>query len=191
MNTEQLSFGQRIDPENGLIECWFSHGSLDWVKEQDFSEKDIIMFGGGLGDVWLSKRCKTLVVIERNADWLSSLKRRREFYMAMNLYYVHRPMEDCVGRDEEYMQRDESFEPDIIINDDAYRYEVCVMAEDYFKNKKGGGILITDNWMQSYVFICPAAEKLLSKYESKIFEQADHVDNDGINKWKTAIHFIK
>jgi hypothetical protein len=92
--------------------------------------------------------------------------------------------------DEMYCAIPDGFEPDIIINDDAYRYEVCVMAEKYFK-AKGGGILITDNWQQSYVFMCPAAAELLEPYEAHIHEQADHLDNDGINKWKTAIHFIK
>jgi hypothetical protein len=52
-------------------------------------------------------------------------------------------------------------------------------------------VLIVDNWFQSYVFICPAAVELLKDFEQQIFEQADHTDNDGVNKWKTAIFYIK
>jgi len=62
MNTE-LSFGQRIDKENGLVECWFTWGALDAIKKKDLSDKIVWMFGAGLGDVWLSKRCKELHVV--------------------------------------------------------------------------------------------------------------------------------
>ena len=79
---------------------------------------------------------------------------------------------------------------DVIINDDAYRTEVCEIAVKYFKNN-GGGILISDNWKQSFVWISPKAEEIMQPFEAHIHEQADHIDNDGINKWKTAIHFIK
>ena len=39
----ELSFGQRIDPENNLVECWFTHGALDWIKSQDLKGKNILM----------------------------------------------------------------------------------------------------------------------------------------------------
>ena len=60
MNTDILSFGQRLDPENGLVECWFTHGALDEIKSMDLSDKNILMFGAGKGDYWLAKRCKKL-----------------------------------------------------------------------------------------------------------------------------------
>jgi len=183
MNTDiQLSFGQRVDPENGLIECWFTHGCLDWIKQQDWKDKNILMYGGGLGDAWLASKCKTLTVIERRGEWVRC--------HAENLTHVIRTCNDCSGTQDYYTEIPSDKKFDIIINDDAYRYEVCVVAEKYFK-ENGGGILITDNWQQSYVFMCPAAEELLKLYEAHIHEQADHLDNDGINKWKTAIHFIK
>jgi len=193
MNTD-LSFGQRIDPENGLVECWFTHGALDEIKSMDLSDKNILMFGAGKGDYWLAKRCKKLCIVERNIDWIPKTLEDAigiQLMLGIRLNYVYRPCNDSSGMDEMYCQIPDGFEPDIIINDDAYRYEVCVMAEKYFKSKEGGGILITDNWQQSYVFMCPAAAELLQPYESDIHEQADHLDNDGVNKWKTAIHFIK
>lgn len=189
MNTE-LCFGQRYDHENGLVELWLTHGALDWIKQQDWSNKNVLMFGSGMGDLWLDKRCKELVIVERNEEWM---KRGIAEGMANRWKgsYVLKLCNDCSGQSEYYIDLDDYTIPfDVIINDDAYRYEVCVEAEKYFK-QRGGGILITDNWQQSYVFMCPAASELLDKYESKIFEQADHLDNDGVNKWKTAIHFIK
>lgn len=181
MNNE-LSFGQRIDQENGLVECWFTHGALDEIKSMDLHDKNILMFGAGMGDDWLSLRCENLCIVERNGEWLRNTAKP---------FYKYRPCNDSSGMDEMYCKIPDDFIPDIIINDDAYRYEVCVMAEKYFKGKSGGGILITDNWQQAYVFMCPAAVALLEPFEAHIHEQADHLDNDGVNKWKTAIHFIK
>jgi len=152
------------------------------------------MFGAGKGDYWLAKRCKSLCIVERNLEWIPQTLESAigiQLMLKVRLNYVYRPCNDSSGMDEMYCEIPEGFVPDIIINDDAYRYEVCVMAEKYFKEKEGGGILITDNWQQSYVFMCPAAAELLNPYEVHIHEQSDHFDNDGINKWKTAIHFIK
>jgi len=183
----ELSFGQRIDPENGLVECWFTHGALDWIKQQDWSDKVVLMFGAGLGDAWLAKKCKLLYVVERNGEWLTKARNNCQENFVYNHVYCYRPCNDCSGEDEKYCAIPEGCEPDVIINDDAYRYEVIVKA----LSMKRPLFLITDNWQQSYVFICPAAEELLKDYESLIFEQTDHLDNDGVNKWKTAIHFIK
>lgn len=188
---EELCFGQRVDPQNGLVECWFTHGALDEIKSMDLSDKVIWMFGAGKGDIWLAKRCKKLYVVERNIEWIpKTLGSSIDLQVVNNvsLQYIYRPCNDSSGAEEMYTELIDGI--DIIINDDAYRYEVCVKAVDYFK-KKGGGILISDNWIQSYIWISPKSEEVMQPFEAHIHEQSDHLDNDGINKWKTAIHFIK
>ena len=185
----ELSFGQRIDPKNGLVECWFTWAALDWIKQQDWSEKNILMYGCGLGDIWLAKRCASLTVIERNLEWLEKCIEREREQSCTNLNYIHRPCNDSDGQADYYLDI-EGLNPDIIINDDAYRTECCQMAVDYFKNK-GGGILISDNWVQAFVWMSPKAEEIMKPYEAIIFEQSNHTNNDGVNKWKTAVHFIK
>jgi hypothetical protein len=100
---------------------------------------------------------------------------------------ILRECDDCSGRDEFYTEVPEGFVPNIVIVDDAYRYECIVKALTLPRPF----VLIVDNWFQSYVFICPAAVELLKDFEQQIFEQADHTDNDGVNKWKTAIFYIK
>ena len=66
----ELSFGQKYDEETGLIMPWFTHGALGEIKSMDLSDKNVLMYGAGLGDAWLAKRCKSLIVIERKEDWL-------------------------------------------------------------------------------------------------------------------------
>lgn len=183
---QNLSFGQRVDDSVGLVECWFTHGALDWIKQQDWSDKVVWMFGAGLGDAWLAKRCKWLHVVERNNDWVLSSSTNCANNNCNNVTYYYRPCNDCTGMDEMYCYIPQEILPDVIINDDAYRYEVIKTALSLTRPL----VLITDNWQQDYVFICPSAEVALQDYERIIFEQQDHKDHEG-NRWKTAIFFIK
>lgn len=180
----ELSFGQRTDETNGLVECWFTHGALDWIKQQDWSDKIVWMFGAGLGDVWLSKRCKELHVVERNAEWIYKAQELAAPNGVNNLFYYHRPCNDCSGMDKKYCEI--PIKVDVVINDDAYRFEVIEKALTLPRPL----ILITDNWMQDYVFLCPKGEELLKNFDQKIYPQVDHENHSG-NCWKTAIHFIK
>lgn len=181
----ELSFGQRKD-DNGLIQCWFTHGALDEIIKMDLSDKVVLMFGAGLGDAWLAKRCKKLYVVERNAEWLMKAADICQMNNVTNIEYIHRPCNDCSGMDEYYCEIPEGLKVDVLINDDAYRYEVIVKALTLPRPL----ILITDNWMQDFVFYCPKGEELLNDFEHKIFPCTTHTNHEG-NCWKTAIHFLK
>lgn len=185
----ELSFGQRIDPKNGLVECWFTWAALDWIKQQDWSEKNILMYGCGLGDIWLAKRCASLTVIERNLEWLEKCIEREREQSCTNLNYIHRPCNDSDGMDEYYLKFPDGFEPDIIISDDAYRTEAVFKAIEYFKSK-GGGILICDNYWQDFVWKSPTAIEALAPFEKEVLPCPSHTDHKG-DGWKTAIIFIK
>lgn len=180
----ELSFGQRIDETNGLVECWFTWSALDAIKEMDLSDKIVWMFGAGLGDTWLAKRCKELHVVERNAEWIYKAQEFAAPNGVTNLHYHHRPCNDCSGMDKEYCEI--PIKVDVVINDDAYRFEVIEKALTLPRPL----ILITDNWMQDYVFLCPKGEELLKDFEHNIYPCTTHTDHSG-NCWKTAIHFIK
>lgn len=179
-----LSFGQRVDPENNLCELWLTHGALDWIKQQDWSDKVVWMFGAGLGDVWLAKRCKELHVVERNVEWIYKAQELAAPNGVTNLHYHHRPCDDCSGMDKEYCEI--PIHVDVVINDDAYRYEVIEKALTLPRPL----ILVVDNWMQDYIFYCPKGEELLKDFEQQIFPQLDHTDHSG-NCWKTAIFNLK
>ena len=166
---------------------WLTHPFLAWAKSQDWSDKTIVMFGAGLGDAWLAKRCKKLIVIERNEEWLTKAQRYSDANMGM-VEYIYKPCNDSDGKAEYYLDI-EGLCPDIIINDDAYRTECCQMAVDYFK-EKGGGIFICDNYDQDYVWDSPKALEILSPFDKDIYPQPGHTDHSG-KCWKTATIFIK
>jgi predicted O-methyltransferase YrrM len=149
------------------------------------------MFGAGLGDAWLAKRCKHLFVVERNYEWLKTASQICADNKVGNVTYFLRKCNDSDGAADFYLELPPQ-KIDIIINDDAYRTELCQVAVDYF-TQNGGGILICDNWYQSYVWLSDKAVEIMTPYINPelIFEQPDHKDNDGVNKWKTAAFIIK
>lgn len=181
----ELSFGQKID-DNGLIMPWLTHLALDEISSIDLSDKIVLMFGAGLGDAWLAKRCKKLYVVERNGEWLMKAAEICQMNVVDNIEYLHRPCNDCSGMDEYYCQIPEGVRVDVLINDDAYRFEVIVKALTLPRPL----VLITDNWMQDYVFLCPKGEELLKDFEHTIYPCTTHTNHEG-NCWKTAIHYLK
>lgn len=186
----ELSFGQRIDPQNGLVECWFTHGALNEIKSMDLSDKNILMFGAGLGDAWLAKRCNKLIIVERNEEWIIKSAELIGANGIENIEYCFRPCNDSDGKADYYLEIPKGFEPDVIISDDSYRTEAVRMAIDYFKRKEGGGILICDNYWQDFVWKSPIAIAWLEPFDKHIHLCTTHTDHEG-NPWKTAIIFLK
>lgn len=182
----ELSFGQRIDPANRLIEPWFTHGALDEIKTWDMSDKNILMFGAGMGDRWLASKCKSIYVVERKEEWYVKGLQEIQIHNVENITYLYRPCNDGSGSEEYYCEIPEGLKIDIIIVDDAYRYECIIKA----LTLKRPLILIVDNWQQDYIFICPSAIETLRDYKGKYFIQPDHKDHEG-NPWQTAIWQLK
>jgi len=181
-----LSFGQRIDPANWLIQPWLTHGALDEIASWDMSDKNILMFGSGLGNRWLAARCKHLTVIERNEEWYNKAAEENRIHNTQNITMLLRPCNEGSGQAEYYTEIPNGMEYDIVIVDDAYRYE-CILKALTMKRPL---TLIVDNWQQDYVFICPAAVDALKEFEGKYFIQQDHKDHEG-NPWQSAIWQLK
>jgi hypothetical protein len=182
----QLYEWQKRDEENGLIMSWLTHDSLDAIKKINMTNKVVLSFGAGYGDAWLANRCKKLYVVERYEEWIIKASEICGMNGISNIEYLHRPCNDSSGFDEMYCAIPEGVSPDVIIVDDAYRYECIVKA----LSLKRSLTLIVDNWDQDYVFICPAAEEILEPFKKEIYPQKDHINHEG-NCWKTLIAHIQ
>lgn len=184
MNND-LSFGQQRD-NDGLVMSWFTPESLEVIKKMDFSDKIVFVWGAGLGDCWLAKRCKELHIVERVNEWIYKSQELLAANGITNVKYYHRPCNEGSGAEEMYCAIPDNVKPDVFIVDDAYRYE-CILKAIEMKPCT----LIVDNFMQAFVFMCPAAVEALKPYKYETYECAAHTDHDGVNKWKTLIGEIK
>jgi len=178
---------QLYDAEVDAVFPWFTHPFLEWLKQQDFSDKRILEFGGGRSTRWWRKRAKWVTTIDANIEW------------------SHKIVEDCVGLDngvlisnqinegdqsraKEYINQGDEYGPyDVVVNDGILRYEVLQKA----LSMKRPLLLIADNWHQAFVWMSPPSEELMKDEKIHIFEQEDHTDNDGVNKWKTVYWELK
>ena len=192
MNTDNLCFGQRIDPELGILEPWYTNPCMDEIKTWDLSDKVILEYGGGGSSLWWERKAKEVWTIETNEEWLKKIDNElmgcHGSYGKLKLF--HRPInEGDQTRVEEYLEFPDGCKPDIIIADGILRTEVVERAIQYFK-ENNGGILIADNFWQDYVWLSPKAVDLVEPFEKTLYPQLNHTDHSG-NCWKTLIAYIK
>lgn len=183
---DNLCFGQRIDPELGILQPWYTHGALDSISQMKLHNKIVWEFGGGSSSIWWAKKARTVYTVESNVDWYAKIIEMKAFHQLDNLFvrqgFVN---EGDQARKDEYVKALIGAErPDIIIADGIFRFEVIELALELRPS-----ILIVDNWQQDYVFICPKAEELLNPFPKEIHLQEDHKDHSG-RPWQTAIFYL-
>lgn len=186
MMPELVQWQKRDD--DGIVMPWFTHDCLNEIKSWDLSDKKVLEWGGGYSTIWWLMKAKQVVTIETNPNWYQTLVDviNKRFEGPKSTIFLRQIKEGDQTKIDEYTDVS-NYEPDIVVVDGILRYE-CIQKALSLKRPL---TLIVDNWIQAFVFMCPAAEELLKDFERKIFEQSDHTDNDGINKWKTAIFYIK
>jgi hypothetical protein len=187
---------QVVDPVSGIVFPWWTQGMLDRLQQwRDDTEAPlhaltVLEFGGGWSTAWLAAHCAHVYTIETNGFWLHNI---REWLVANNLDHkatlIWREInEGDQNRAAEYLTIPPLCDPDIICVDGILRDNCLELAVALARTRPR--IVIADNWQQSYVWMSSAAEALMRPYQSEIFEQQGHTDNDGINKWKTAIFYL-
>jgi len=191
MNTE-LCFGQRIDPELGILEPWYTNPAMDRIKQMDLSGKVVVEWGGGASTVWWRKKSKLVFTVDHNkewADWISQELEKNGLLgrgeMKGEVKYIPTHEGDHSGTQDEYVKHIYGFSPDICIVDGIHRYECAEYAVKVLKPE----ILIVDNHNQDYVFMCPKLDELLEGVKMERFIQPDHRDHSG-NPWATAIFYL-
>ncbi len=177
--------------ETGVMP-WFTIGCLEWLSKQDLSQKTILEFGSGASTAWFAKRCKRIVSIEADKNYFP-----KTIDAVKGLNNVHISLRECNEGDQSKVDFycdertcESDFNPhyDIVIVDGVLRNECLQKGIEILG--KNGGLIIADNWKQAYVWMSEAAEKLMEPYKRTVYEQADHTNNDGVNKWKTVVFEI-
>jgi len=206
MNTPELVEWQRIDPQNGLVEPWWTWPCMDVIKTWDLKDKTWLEFGSGLGTPWLRQRCKWVDSIEANREWFEKVTTLCASVgnVGNGLMYTssHGDIPDGVpSMKDMYLELiPNSILPyhvigkaankkdyDIISVDGIYRNECLEWSLNHFKGR--GGILVVDNLDQDYVWISPSANELMAPYPCEIYYQPGHTNHEG-KPWSTRIYTI-
>ncbi|HEV3223886.1 MAG TPA: hypothetical protein VGZ90_13450 [Puia sp.] len=178
----------QLKSPNGHVYPWWTHDFLTCIEKWDLSDKVALEWGGGWSSIWLASRARRVFTIETNEKWIKDIQEYADSYNMKNLELIYRPCnEGDQSKIEYYTELPQDCSPDIVCVDGVLRLECIKKAMSLGRPI----FLIVDNWQQSYVFMCPEAEEILKPFKSLVFEQKDHTDNDGINKWKTALFYLE
>lgn len=184
MSTVELVEWQRHSPTNNLIQSWWTHPMLDLIETWDWSDKNLLEFGAGLGTAWLRDRCKWVDSIEADIEWSHRAEMQCSIHNKFNGRMFAKQLPDGVqGVQEEYfgmIPTDKQY--DIVTIDGIYRTEAIEWAINHFKGREG--LLIIDNLNQDYVWISPKAMELIEPYESEVLYQPNHINHEG-KQWNT------
>lgn len=176
------------DEQYPTLKAWYTHGMLNEISKWNLKECVVLEYGGGWSSIFWAFHAKQVVTIETDLNWINDIREYADAHGITNLTLIHRPCnEGDQSKVEYYTEVPEGYNPDIVIVDGVLRNSCLEKALTLQRPL----ILIADNWQQSYVWISPSAAELMEPYPIHIFEQENHTNNDGINKWKTVYWDIK
>lgn len=196
---------QRIDPENGLVEPWWTWPCMDVIKTWELKDKLWLELGSGLSTAWLRSKCRSVFSVDSNLEWAKTAKEYCELNGFYNGIINAGELPDGIQeRKQEYFDlipkgfgslsnefnSELKFHPlkyDIISVDSIWRNECLQWAIDHFKGR--GGILVVDNFDQDFVWISPAAVELMAPYPCEVYYQPGHINHEG-KPWSTRIYTI-
>ena len=182
LRVDNLVEWQLIDESVAAVAPWFTHPFLHVLKDWDLSNKRVLEFGGGRSTRWWRTRAKWVTTIDTNVEWANEIERDCEGLN--NGVLISLPInEGDQSRSLEYVNAGDAHGPyDIVIVDGILRYECLQKALSIPRPLT----VIADNWQQAFVWISPPSAELMAPFEIHSFEQENHTNNDGVNKWKTV-----
>ena len=155
-----------IYDDDGLMLPYYTHPSLEWIKNNISKEVSVLEIGGGNSTVWWRKNASEVYTIETDFDCAKKL----DCFQCSHLE-IPNSIDNL----------NKKFDV-VIVDGDGDRE--CYIINSFNSCAK---YLIVDNWQQSEVMIySEKIEKFLfeNTIEQLIFKQSNHKD------WKTAV-FIK
>lgn len=168
---------QRIDPELGLVQPWYTFPALDEIANWNLRDAYVYEYGIGASTIWWAHRCIEVCGVENNKEYFAQVWDDVTFLNAYltwesdkekfisNIYYYEQGYDIVIIDCEPVEWRDE-----------------CV--EHALNCLRPGGKLIIDNWYQLSVWTPNEhTQTLTNRFPHKIFKQPGHPD------WQTAIFY--
>jgi hypothetical protein len=122
-----------IDANNQPIP-WYTYPAIEYIKQLDFTDKNVFEFGSGNSTIFWANRCKSIIAVEDDRIWYEKIK----LQLPPNVTYLFE------GDQHNYINAIQSFQKsfDIIIVDGSHRHDCAIEA---IKNLAPNGIVVLDN----------------------------------------------
>ncbi|MGF1590469.1 MAG: class I SAM-dependent methyltransferase [Pleurocapsa sp.] len=112
---------------------WYTYSAIEYIKQLDFSHREVFEYGSGNSTIFWSKLAKRVVSIENNQQWYELVAKSVAKNVEIKL----------IKDDAAYIQailQHENF--DVIVIDGSYRLDCATTA---INRLKPGGFIILDN----------------------------------------------
>lgn len=129
--------GKPVDASGAPLP-WLSYPAIDFISQFDFSDATVFEWGSGYSTLWWAPRCKHIVSVESNPQWLPYIKKLLPD--AVELIETALDVETEVGA---FLNR-EAAKYDVIVIDNygTFRWK-C--ADAAVGKLAAGGMIILDN----------------------------------------------
>lgn len=113
---------------------WYTYPSYEYLKQFDFSEKNIFEYGSGNSSIFWAKRSKKVISIEDDKEWYQIVK--INILKNQDIYFAQKREEyvNLIGRF--------PINFDVIVIDGKYRYDCATKS---ITKLSSGGMIILDN----------------------------------------------
>jgi len=171
----------QLHSPNGHVYPWWVRTLLEEIEHWDLADKKVLEYGGGWSSIWLASKCKEVITIETNEQWIKDIQEYAVANGITNLTLIHRQTnEGDQSKVDYYTEIPEGYVPDIVCIDGVLRHECLLKALTLPRPIT----IIHDNYQQDG-FVCPSSEEVMKPYQIHNFIEEAHTDNHG-RKWATA-----
>lgn len=130
---QSIGSGVPVDGRGGPVP-WITFPALDYLSQLDFSQADVLEYGGGQSSLWWAARARTVTTVEGRAAWAEKIRAQAPRNLQVigpveGTEYVEAPL-----KDKQVFQ--------IIVVDGLMRPECARAALPFLAE---GGLLILDN----------------------------------------------
>ena len=147
------AFAKKAVDKNGTPLPWYSYPAIDFFSKKDFSNKNLLEWGGGQSTIWWSSRAKSIVTLEDNKNWYTYLSNSIPNNCSVHL--ISNKLNDA----DEHI-KDKKF--DLIVVDGLDRFKCATKSIELLN--EGGAIILDDS--ESY-------DSILEHFKKKGFYRVD------------------
>lgn len=126
---------------------WYTYPAIDFLKFRNYDDKRVLEFGGGQSTLWWANKAKTVVTLEGDQDWFTTIEGKMP--SNVDLRYVSMETKDInVAQVRDVLESLPYSSYDVIVIDGLYRVHMIKIALQYLTED---GIIVCDN-AESYDF---------------------------------------
>lgn len=114
---------------------WYTYPAIEFLKQVDFTDKDVFEYGCGNSTLFWSQRAKSVTSVEHDAKWFDNIRSRASGLH--NVSIIHRADKDAYVNE---IREHAGF--DVVVLDGLHRLE-CARAS--VPLLRSGGIILLDN----------------------------------------------